>query len=91
MAGKGKKGAAKAEKPIVNEAEAVKKAESKEEEMNRIMAGINSMDLDNENFIDTVAFDQSKAILDNAIDELAHYLKIFNKGDYQAFPRVKID
>ena len=59
--------------------------------MNRIMAGINSFDLDNENFIDTVAFDQSKAILDNAMDELAHYLKIFNKGDYKAFPRVKVD
>lgn len=90
MAGKGKK-AAKNEKPIVDESNVVKKTDAKEEEMNRIMAGINSFDLDNENFIDTVAFDQSKAILDNAMDELAHYLKIFNKGDYKAFPRVKVD
>jgi hypothetical protein len=90
MAGKGKKGA-KTEKPIVDEANVVKKTDAKEEEMNRIMAGINSFDLDNENFIDTVAFDQSKAILDNAMDELAHYLKIFNKADYKAFPRVKVD
>ena len=45
--------------------------------MNRIMAGINSLNLDNENFIDVVAFDQSKAILNNAMDDLNHYLKIF--------------
>jgi hypothetical protein len=90
MAGKGKKGA-KAEKPIVDEANVVKKTDNKEEEMNRIMAGINNMDLDNENFIDTVAFDQSKAILDNSMEELAHYLKIFSKADYRAFPTVKVD
>lgn len=55
------------------------------------MAGITNMDLDNENFIDTVAFDQSKSILDNALEDLAHYLKLFNKGDFKAFPRVKVD
>ena len=54
------------------------------------MANINEMDLDNENFIDVNAFDQSKAILDNAIEDLNHYLKLFNKGDYKAFPIVKI-
>ena len=91
MAGKGKKGGNN-EKQIVDESSVVKKVDStKEEEMNRIMAGINNMDLDNENFIDTVAFDQSKSILDNALEELAHYLKIFNKGDYKAFPAVKVD
>jgi hypothetical protein len=69
----------------------VKKNDNKEEEMNRIMAGINNMDLDDENFIDTASFDQSRAILDNAMEELTHYLKIFNKGDFRAFPRVKVD
>lgn len=59
--------------------------------MNRIMAALTNMDLDNENFIDTVAFDQSKAILDNAMDELSHYLTLFNKGDFKSFPRVKVD
>ena len=59
--------------------------------MNKIMAALTNMDLDNENFIDTVAFDQSKAILDNAIDELSHYLSLFNKGDFKSFPRVKVD
>ena len=63
----------------------------KEEEMNRIMAGINTMDLDNENFIDVGEFDQSKAILDNAMEELNHYLKLFQKGDYKAFPAVKVE
>ncbi len=55
------------------------------------MAALTNMDLDNENFIDTVAFDQSKAILDNAMDELSHYLSLFNKGDFKSFPRVKVD
>jgi hypothetical protein len=59
--------------------------------MNKIMAALTNMDLDNENFIDTVAFDQSKAILDNAMDELSHYLTLFNKGDFKSFPRVKVD
>jgi hypothetical protein len=59
--------------------------------MNKIMAALTNMDLDNENFIDTVAFDQSKAILDNAMDELSHYLSLFNKGDFKSFPRVKVD
>jgi hypothetical protein len=63
MGGK-KKGGNKADKPIVDEANVVKKVDSsKEEELNRIMSGINEMDLENENFIDVVAFDQSKAIL----------------------------
>lgn len=59
--------------------------------MNKIMAALTNMDLDNENFIDTIAFDQSKAILDNAMDELSHYLSLFNKGDFKSFPRVKVD
>lgn len=88
--GKGKK-VAKNEKPIVDESNVIKKADNKEEEMNRIMSALTNMDLDNENFIDTVAFDQSKAILDNAMDELSHYLSLFNKGDYKSFPRVKVD
>lgn len=59
--------------------------------MNKIMAGINSMDLDNDNFIDTLAFDQSKSILENGMEDLNHYLKLFQKGDYKAFPKVKTD
>lgn len=48
MAGKGKKVPVKAQKPIVDQANIVKKVDSaKEDEMNRIMTGINSMDLDN--------------------------------------------
>lgn len=91
MGGK-KKGASKAEKPIVNEANVVKKVDSaKEEELNRIMSGINEMDLDKEDFIDVVAFDQSKAILENALEDLSHYLKLFNSGDYKAFPKVKVE
>jgi len=91
MGGKGKK-ANKGEKQIVDESNVVKKVDTtKEEEMNRIMAGINNMDLDNENFIDVAAFDQSKAILNNAMDDLSSYLKIFHKGDYKAFPKVKVE
>ena len=55
------------------------------------MAGLNELDLDNENFIDVGAFDQSKAILDNAMEDLSHYLKLFNKGDYRAFPKTKLE
>jgi hypothetical protein len=25
------------------------------------------------------------------MDELSHYLTLFNKGDYKSFPRVKVD
>jgi hypothetical protein len=93
MGGKGKKAVNKpADKHIVDESNVVKKVDqNKEEEMNRLMAGINNIDLDNENFIDTVAFDQSKAILNNAIDDLNHYIKLFQKGDYKAFPVVKLE
>lgn len=54
MGGKGKKGAAnnnnnnKVDKPAVVQANTAKKVDpQKEEQMNRIMSGINSMDLDN--------------------------------------------
>ena len=48
MGGK-KKQSKGANKPIVDEANVVKKTDpSKEEELNRIMAGINEMDLDKE-------------------------------------------
>ena len=53
------------------------------------MQGIQNLDLDNENFIDTVAFDQCKMILENSMDELSHYLKMFNKGEYTKFPKSK--
>ena len=49
------------------------------------------MDLEKENFLDLEGFAQSKAILENAIEDLSHYLKLFNKGDYKAFPKVKSD
>lgn len=93
--GRGKKGGAnnnkEPEKPVAQSTNAKKVDPQKEEQMSRIMTGINNMELDNENFIDTVAFDQSKAILDNAIEDLNHYLKLFHKGDYKSFPRVKVD
>jgi hypothetical protein len=25
------------------------------------------------------------------MDELSHYLSLFNKGDFKSFPRVKVD
>lgn len=49
------------------------------------------MNLDNEDFIDVNGFNQSKAILENAMEDLNHYLKLFNKGDFKAFPKVKVD
>lgn len=88
--GKGKKNSAPAEKPIIatNAANLTKKADtSKDEEMQRVMAGINAMNLDDENFIDTVAFDQSKSILSNSIDELSHYVNLVLKGDFESFPK----
>ena len=90
---KGKKGGNKTTgKTIVDESNVVKKPDpSKEEELSRIMAGINEMNLDNEDFIDVNGFNQSKAILENAMEDLNHYLKIFNKGDYKAFPKVKVE
>lgn len=46
------------------------------------------MDLDNTDFIDINAFDQSKAILVNALDELEMYIGYFNKGEYDKFPKA---
>jgi hypothetical protein len=51
MGGK-KKGAKGGNKQIVNESNVVIKDSNKEEELNRIMAGINEMDLDKEDFVD---------------------------------------
>ena len=64
---------------------------SKNEEMTKIMNALQNMDLDNEDFIDIKSFDQSKAILENAIEDLQHYLKLFEKGEYEKFPRVKTE
>lgn len=44
------------------------------------MNSITNMDLDNADFIDIKAFDQSKAILVNALDDLETYIKYFNNG-----------
>ena len=63
MGGKKKNNNKGAPKPIVDEANVVKKDTSKEEELNKIMTGINQMDLDKEDFVDTQSFAQSKAIL----------------------------
>lgn len=51
------------------------------------MNAITNMDLENPDFIDVKAFDQSKAILVNALDELEMYIGYFNKGDYDKFPK----
>ena len=91
MGGKKKNKQTAANKPIVDESNVVKKDSSKEEELNKIMTGINEMDLDKEDFVDTEGFAQSKAILENAMEDLNHYLKMFQKGDYNAFPKVKVD
>jgi hypothetical protein len=52
------------------------------------MNAITNMDLDNTDFIDINAFDQSKAILVNALDELEMYIGYFNKGEYDKFPKA---
>lgn len=52
------------------------------------MNSITNMDLDNPDFIDIKAFDQSKAILVNALDDLETYIGYFNKGDYDKFPKA---
>lgn len=59
--------------------------------MTKIMNALQNMDLDNEDFVDIKSFDQSKAILENAIEDLQHYLKMFEKGEYEKFPRVKAE
>lgn len=46
------------------------------------------MNLDNPDFIDIQAFDQSKAILVNALDELEMYIKYFEKAEYDKFPKA---
>lgn len=51
------------------------------------MNAITNMDLDNPDFIDVKAFDQSKAILVNALDELELYIKYFNNAEYDKFPK----
>lgn len=82
MGGK-KKGKTGAEKPIVNATSNQgqgKEKGNKEEEMQKIMAAINNMDLDKKEFIDIASFDQSKSILENALDDLQHYLQMFEKG-----------
>ena len=56
--------------------------------MNNIMNELNAMNLDNPDFIDVNAFDQSKAILENALDDLQTYLKLFEKGEYGKFPKI---
>ena len=52
------------------------------------MNELNAMNLDNPDFIDVNAFDQSKAILENALDDLQTYLKLFEKGEYAKFPKI---
>lgn len=52
------------------------------------MNELNAMNLDNPDFIDVNAFDQSKAILENALDDLQTYLKLFEKGEYGKFPKI---
>ena len=47
------------------------------------MSALQNMDLDNEDFIDVKSFDQSKKILENAIEALEGDLKIFENGDYE--------
>ena len=91
MGGKKKNNNKPANKPIVDEANVVKKDSSKEEQLNKIMTGINQMDLDKEDFVDTEGFAQSKAIIENAMEDLSHYLKMFHKGDYKQFPKVKVE
>lgn len=58
--------------------------------MQKIMTAINEMDLDKKEFIDVDAFDASKTILDNALDDLQLYLKMFEKGEYDKFPKAKV-
>lgn len=61
--------------------------EAKSKETNEIIEAIQNMDLDNPDFIDVKAFDQSKAILTNALDDLEAHLRYFEKGEYDKFPK----
>ena len=92
MGGK-KKAKGNAEKPIINVPanSSIKneRSKEKEEEMQKIMNAISSMDLDKKEFIDTASFDQSKNILENALDDLHHYIALFEKGEYEKFPKYK--
>ena len=88
---KGKKGKKntdeKMEEKGVQETEKAKEAKNKE--TNEIIEAITNMDLDNADFIDTKAFDQSKAILINALDDLETHLRYFEKGEYDRFPKAQ--
>ena len=55
--------------------------------MHKILEAITSLDLDDPNLIDTNAFDQSKKILENSLDELQMYLKYFENEQYDKFPK----
>jgi hypothetical protein len=59
--------------------------------MTKIMNAVQNMDLNNEDFIDEKSFDQSKAILKNAMEDLEHYLKMFERGEFEKFPKVKVE
>lgn len=87
---KGKKGKKNANEKVEErgqETEASKEAKSKE--TNEIIEAITNMDLDNADFIDLKAFDQSKAILVNALDDLEAHLRYFEKGEYDRFPKAQ--
>ena len=83
---KGKKGGKKNPNEKMEERkqeteEAAREAkEAKSKETNEIIESITNMDLDNPDFIDIKAFDQSKAILVNALDDLEANLRYFEKG-----------
>lgn len=55
---------------------------------NAILEAITNLDLDNPDFIDVKAFDQSKAILVNALDDLEAHIRYFNKEEYDKFPKL---
>lgn len=61
--------------------------QEQKKDMQEILNAINSLDLDNPNLIDISAFDISKKILENSLDELQAYIKFFENGQYDKFPK----
>ena len=84
---KAQKAAPESNQKVQNRQEEQEKA-TKNKQTQQIMNAITNMDLDNADFIDVKAFDQSKAILVNALDQLEMYIGYFQKGEYDKFPKA---
>lgn len=83
----GKKGKNQQTAPKKGETKMEEDPQEQKKDMQEILNAINSLDLDNPNLIDISAFDVSKKILENSLDELQAYIKFFENGQYDKFPK----